>query len=150
MSNMADLQRELDDLLARVEDLKVKIKNVAVWEPKGGEWCIDCYGDVVEYASADGTRLHGVERETEEQALKALEAMRIFNRLLAYRDEFAPDYTPDFVTLGALNWCIFFNHRTGKYARAVVEYPQVLGTVLFPEEVAEELVEKLNSGEVTL
>jgi len=115
------------------------------WEPKKGEWFVGSSGKVYQNTTLNNTKLFGMERQTKEAAEKAAVSMRRFNRLLAYRDEFAPDYV---FQVGGRNHYFF---TSGKYWKTEIHGEcRLLGVVYFPEDVALELCRKLNSGEVIL
>jgi len=117
------------------------------WEPEGGKWYVDYDGcSELTRRSEKDSRNFGTERMTEQQADKARDEMRVFNRLLAYRDEFDPDF--DFEGAGE-GWLIY--RRVTEFAYGRHEYAlRNIGCVYMSKEVAEELCEKLNSGEVVL
>jgi len=119
------------------------------WEPKGGKWYISPAGTVTHAPSHACRKPFGTERKTKELAEKASEEMRVFNRLLAYRDEFAPDYAPKWNT-SKRNYYIYYDHVDDMWACSSNDQFEVTGVVYFPHSVAIELVKKLNSGEVEL
>ena len=138
-------EEELKELLEKKAgevifgNLEVKVKKkVEQWNPKVGEWIIDMYSEQ-EYA--------GLVRETKEQAESAAKKMRAFNRLLAYVDEFDPDYN---YRKGISNYYIYYYHGSGRYEYHYSKETQTLGAVYMSKEVARELCRKLNSGEVIL
>ena len=92
---MNDLQKELQELKAKVAELESRIlfpnEPVAKWQPKGGDWCIGIEGDVFEFANNEIYYHFGTARKTKEQAQRASVEMRRFNRLLALRDELCGD-----------------------------------------------------------
>ena len=140
------LQR-IQEIERQLAQLKAEL-NIKQWEPVGGGWCIDPYGDAIEADSADDCRKFGTERPTKSQANKARDEMRVFNRLLAYRDEFDPDFIPNWDN-GCWDKCyIFYQH--GSWRVASTGKNHILCCVYFSKEVAEELVRKLNEGEVVL
>jgi hypothetical protein len=122
------------------------------WEPKGGNYvvrsdgAVECTNGETLYSGREA--LFGTRYKTQELAEKAAKEMRHFNRLLAYKMEFCPEYEPDwreyqkkyYVVYDNLQkrWSVVFNC----YSNSLVVY--------FTKKVAEELVKKLNSGEVTL
>ena len=61
------------------------------WEPEGGEYYINKDGVGRAYTNYE-SKLYGIERPTKELADKAAICMRKMNRLLAYKDEYAPGY----------------------------------------------------------
>ena len=143
--NKQQLQQEIAELQKQLEEKQKALSAMPdKWEPKGGDWFVDLSGEagtisvMVRELSA-----FGVSYATREQAEKAAKAMRAHNRLLAYVAEFAPDmpigdaYVAWSCDSGG--WDVFVNR---KYKTA--------GAVYMPYEVAAELCNKLNSGEVEL
>lgn len=153
---MSDYNEEIKELNNRIEyykesilELKEAIKDIEEanrWKPEGGGHYINSGGECYECASDTHTREFGAERKTREQAEQAAIAMRRFNRLLAYKDEFAPEYVfnRDFN-----NYYVFFDYDNTFRIDATSVYCQPT-TVFFPEDVARELCKKLNSGKVVL
>ena len=85
---MNDLQKELQELKAKVAELESRIVAEPVkWQPEGGDWYIGYGGEVFELSTTSGSSEFGLERQTKEQAQRASIEMRRFNRLLALRDE---------------------------------------------------------------
>ena len=116
------------------------------WEPRGGTWWISILGKVGIGDSGEKARNFGVERETKEQAEKAAIEMRKFNRLLAYRDEFAPGF--EYIN-GGENWFVFL--ANGKTWEAGLESHCFNPTTVYmPEIVARDLARKITVGEVVL
>jgi len=153
-TNKTEMQNKLQKLLAEVNTLKQQIESIpdekVVWEPKGGLFYIHHRGYVEEMASEDKCRNFGAEYQTKELAEQALVAMRIHNRLLAYKAELYPDYEPDWNDSNVVKYCVYFNTCSENYGFSSNATCQMLGSVYFPREVAETLVNKLNSGEVVL
>lgn len=145
------LQRiqEIEQQLAQLKaELESEIQGIKQWEPVGGGWSIFEDGDVINADSSHSSRLFGTERPTEKQAIKARDEMRVFNRLLAYRDEFDPDFVPNWDNGCWDKFYIFYSH--GTWSLASTRHIHILCGVYFSKEVAEELARKLNSGEVVL
>lgn len=116
------------------------------WEPEGGEHFIYCDGNVCWGESSDECKAFGIERPTKELADKAAICMRKMNRLLAYKDEYAPGYEFGDNVRNAS----FYIDDNDKYA---VEYTLITinpFAIYFPEDVAKDLCRKLNNGEVVL
>ena len=137
-------------LLKSIVDLETQIAEMEKpatkkWEPKGGKWWIDGCGSAGKSDTNDESRLFGHERETLQSAELAAVEMRKFNRLLAYRDEFAPGY--EFVPGG--NNCYVYYAALGKWCYSV-NMDSTAITVYMPPQVASDLIDKLNSGEVVL
>lgn len=121
---------------------------VVAWEPVGGDYYVDADGGVEHTGYTNNCYSEfGTERPTLEQAKKARDEMRVFNRLLAYRDEFDPDF--DFEADG-FGYSIYPNGTCGFRTKMEDYATRELGTVYFSGAVAEELCKKLSSGEVVL
>lgn len=153
MSNYNDEIKELNNRIEyykeSILELKETIKDIEEanrWEPEGGGHYITSGGECYEYASDTRTREFGAERRSIEQAEQASIAMRRFNRLLAYKDEFAPDYV---FNRAFNNWFVFLECDNTFRIDYTSAYCQPT-TVYLPEYVARELCEKLNSGKVVL
>jgi hypothetical protein len=142
--------------------MKEQLKQSKKWEPKAGNHFVNINGLIypclyhrssgprlfgVERETS-GPRLFGVERETSELANKARDQMRVFNRLLAYVHEYAPDYEPNWSDTSS-KWYVYYT-SVGIYELASIVHGNTLGVVYMPKPVALALVQKLNSGEVIL
>jgi len=138
---LEELRKQREELTKEIEQLE----SIKVWEPEGGDYYVRDNGDVLDCPTDSGTKLFGTERKTREQAEKARDKMRVFNRLLAYVDEFADDSTTD-------KWRIYHISllNNGTYGWHREESLRSLCTVYMPKQVAIDLCEKLNSGEVVL
>ena len=150
MNNLDILQNQLQqaqDTVAKLQAELEQAKQRKVWKPQGGEWYVGACGEVWEDDSDDGTRLFGTERPTKEAAIKARDEMRVFNRLLAYRDEFDPDFERED---GGDNYFVKIDVERGKYLSDSDCFYKRVGIVYMSEQVAEELATKLNNGEVVL
>lgn len=142
------LQR-IQELEQQLAQLKAEAaSDIKQWEPVGGGWAIFSDGKVVDIESESFSKNFGTERPTEEQAIKAANEMRVFNRLLAYRDEFDPDFVPNWDNGCWDKFYIFYQHSS--WSVASTRNDRILCCVYFSKEVAEELVRKLNEGEVVL
>ncbi len=131
--------------VAKIDEQIAELEKPKPWEPKGGAWCVFVDGKVLDGDSEHLVSLFGVERPTKEQAEQAAVAMRRFNRLLAYRDEFAPGYVFQY---GGVNCYVFARDQAwGVGSHTKNQSP---AEVYFPEKVANELCRKLNSGAVIL
>lgn len=114
-----------------------------------GVWTIFSDGSILKYRSHNDCRLFGKTRKTEEQATKARDEMRIFNRLLAYRDEFDADFK-EVWDGNTNNYYVYYCVSTGKYKFSANFIERGIDKVYMSKEVAKELVRKLNEGEVIL
>jgi len=131
--------------LAEIDEQIAELEKPKEWEPKSGKWVISSNGRVMKTITMTKSQLFGTERPTEEQAERAVIAMRRFNRLLAYRDEFAPGYIFQY---GGLNYYIFAQDRSWLVGSTSLNNSPT--NIYFPEHVALALCDKLNSGEVIL
>ena len=132
--------------LAEIDEQIAELEKPKQWEPKAGKWVISSNGRGMKTITMTKSQLFGTERQTEEQAERAAIAMRRFNRLLAYRDEFAPDY----VFNRAFNNCYVYFDYDNTYRVSNTSCYCEPTTVYLPEEAAKELCKKLNSGKVVL
>lgn len=123
---------------------------VEKWEPQGGQHTIDLtMSEPVLYSYfTDSSREAGIEYKTKKQAEKVAKEMTFHNRMLAYREEFCPDYEPDWSDLDEEKWYIFYNYSSDNFTQYSELSIQNIGQVYFPEKECKELVKKLNSGEV--
>lgn len=121
------------------------------WEPQNGEWYVNSLGSVNRHC---GLRKEvsnfGMTRKTRKQAEKARDKMRIFNRLLAYVDEHAPDYEPDWCNRVQGKYYVRLDHSECKWHVYSNFFEQDGGKVYMPREVAEKLADDLNNGRVEL
>jgi hypothetical protein len=129
---------EIKEYLAQTE------QKPAPWEPKKGEWFVSSRGDVYRTTTRHCTKLFGTERQTKEAGEKASVSMRRFNRLLAYHDEFAPGFE---FQHGVRNCYMYLIDNLWQVGVTTTFSPT---NVYFPPWVANNLCNKLNSGEVVL
>ena len=155
---MSDLQKEIDLLKARLDELEGRNKcgsaEPVKWQPKGGDWYIGHGGEVFGLGTTSEAREFGTERGTKEQAERAAVEMRRFNRLLALRDELCGD---DVVSLNWLSndrkYYVYFSHEQDRLngwnvtsdgtCESITPYFTTL-------ESAQRACDMLNSGEVEL
>ena len=152
MKTRTELENELKLLESGAAAIREQLAAMPKqWEPDGGEFSINKLdGCVFKSITSPGWRRAGLERKTREAAERAAIEMRKFNRLLAYRDEFAPGYEPDWCAQEEDKHYVFQDRASGKYQVADNITCQTLGAVYLPFDVAVELCRKLNSGEVVL
>lgn len=141
LQRIEEMEKQLAALKAEVE------RESKQWEPKGGAW----YYAPIGVRTMDSSTLckdFGIERQTKEQAEADYKLARAYNRLLAYRAEFDADFVPDWSND---NWdkCHLFKQK-GKWVFGTVKTQSQLGVVYFSERAANDLCDKLNSGEVVL
>ena len=140
---LEELKRQRAELDARIAEFEMQ------WEPKGGDWRIALDWTAYWRGTHKLSAIEGRERQTKELAEKAAKEMRKFNRLLAYRDEFCPDYVPEW-SCEECPYFVFFSNTDRKWLATSLRRAISPGIVYFPEKIAEELVEKLNNGTVVL
>lgn len=149
MKTRTELENELKLLESGAAAIREQLAAMPMqWEPEGGDFFIDPDGQVTYGESSDNYKRFGTERKTREAAERAAIEMRKFNRLLAYRDEFAPDYDPDRSELTVGECCVHFDHARKRWTMSRNRVGDVAGAVYMPLRVAVHLCRKLNSGEV--
>lgn len=121
------------------------------WRPEGGLWLIHDGGYVGKTSrNFDNERNFGTLRKNKEQAEKARDKMRVFNRLLAYVDEHAPDYEPDWGASNEKKWFVFYDHPAKQWDVGYCTLVQRPSCIFMPNEVAIKLADDLNSWRVVL
>ena len=151
---MNDLQKELQELKAKVADLESRIsdKPVAKWQPTGGDFFIQSNGKMSKVVGGSDN-LHkecGVERQTKEQAERAAVEMRRFNRLLALRDELCGDDVVNWTDNESNKWILYFDNKDNEWTTGKNQYMQYVGVYFANEASAQKACDMLNSGEVEL
>lgn len=117
-----------------------------VWEPQSGAFSVGGDGKVFDGVANEQYREHGNERQTREAAERLARDQRIFNRLHAYREEFAPGYVVPPVGQMA---CFVWKGESEWELASDVSY-HLPTAIYMPEAVCQDLCDKLNSGEVVL
>lgn len=145
LKRLKERKRIYLNLVAKMDEQIAELEKPKPWEPKGGDWCVFVDGKVLEGDSEPLVSLFGMERPTKEQAEQAAVAMRRFNRLLAYRDEFAAGYIFQY---GGSNYYIYANDQVWCAGSVSINIHPT--DVYFPKDVADDLCRKLNSGAVIL
>lgn len=148
---MNKLQKELQDLKAKVAELEARItaEPVKKWEPKGGDFYVGTGGSVSMIDSRVFTKEFGLERKTREQAERAAIEMRRFNRLLALRDELCGDDEVNWSS-DSLKYYVFYSFRQKVWLWTESQY-LITTTVYFTTTyAAQKACDMLNSGEVEL
>ena len=64
--------------------------------------------------------------------------------------EFAPDYKPDWTNGSEQKWYIHFDEHAKNWGNSNNQFMRNVTAVYMPKNVAEDLVRKLNRGEVML
>ncbi len=137
MNQLESLKLQVVELQAKIARIEANTSNK--WEPPTGKFWINSYGKVDTGVSTPGTQRFGIERNRESVAASAAIKMRQFNRLLAYHDEFCPDNTEGYI--------VYYSHVTGIW-KYTIPYVASIVDIHFTEDVAAELVKKLNAGVV--
>ena len=143
-----EIQNKIDQLKAQISELEAELNKPEKWQPKGGEWYIGIDGTVNNGLTVKQYAAFGIERDDNLVAENAAKAMRAFNRLLAYRDEFFPEweeYTGDLYYVARRD-----DTNEFKYFLTYTDANHFDGRVLFSDSVVLDLIRKLNSGEVEL
>jgi hypothetical protein len=148
---MNDLQKELQELKAKVAELESRIvaEPVAKWQPKGGDYYISCNGVIETCGSTNDFKSYGVERATKEQAQRASIEMRRFNRLLALRDELCGDDVPTLESSNISKYFIVYNGFENTWDVSAM-YKGFVTPCFKTEQQARRACDMLNSGEVEL
>lgn len=132
--NKQQLQQEIEQLKKQLEE---KQKALAAmpdkWQPKG-------WG----YLDRAGLQCECAIRQRAEKTTKAIQS---YNRLLAYVAEFAPDWEP---TGYEEKWFVYFDLVSNRWDCECHTDIKISGVVYMPFKVANDLFQKLNSGEVEL
>jgi len=138
---MNDLQKELQELKAKVAELESRIvaEPVAKWQPKGGQYYVECLSSTNVF-----------DRETKEQAQRAAVEMRRFNRLLALRDELCGDDVVDWENGEEKLYLYHWNGDTPKWRIGIDTYSRVQTPYFTSYDLAQRACNMLNSGEVEL
>ena len=150
---MLDLQKELNALKAKVAELESRIVAEPVkWQPKGGDWYISGYGNVVEDNSTNKAKVFGSERATQAQAQRAAVEMRRFNRLLALRDELCEGEGEvlDWENGEEKHYLYHWNGDAPKWKIGIDTYSRVETPYFTSYDLAQKACDMLNSGEVEL
>lgn len=146
---MNDLQKELQELKAKVAELESRIVAEPVkWQPKGGDWWID-EGNVFEFAHNEIYYPFGTARQTKEEAERAAVEMRRFNRLLALRDELCGDEVVDWGDHRYKHY-VYFSHSDRQWRAEFNDDYESITPYFTSKESAQKACDMLNSGEVEL
>ena len=153
-------QVELDALKQKVAELENKIAEdnkpkVVPWEPKKeGHYLIRSDLSVVrtncEKQYYDYEILGSFCRTTENKANSAAKAIASYAKLLAYKDEFASEYEPDWEEANTGKYFITYDEFRSTWRWSSSTYLRNPMTIYFPQDIAVALVKKLTSGEVVL
>ena len=148
---MNDLQKELQELKAKVAELESRISAEPVkWQPTGGDWRIDVEGNAFEFSNNELSYYFGTARQTKEQAERACVEMRKFNRLLALRDELCGDEVVDWKDRRKENHYVYFAYDQKIWHVSANVACETITPYFTTRESAQKACDMLNSGEVEL
>ena len=150
MNNTITLTKEQMVQLQSGKLIIIGPPNPAQWEPAEGKHYISTGGGVGIETTTKSYAGFGMIRNTRDKALKAVDPMRTHNRLLAYVDEFDSEYVPDWENLFEFKHYIRYDHHTHNWLYSSNCIRRIIGAVYMSKECAQELIVKLNSGEVVL
>jgi hypothetical protein len=124
------------------------------WEPEGGPCFIRGDGSIgmarkIPNNKPDYYKEEGRAFPTEKTAEKAYKMIRSYQRLIAYVLEHCPVWEPDWCSSEEDIAYIYYEHDAEKWDFVLYHDIEYIG-IPMPGNVAEELCEKLNSGEVEL
>lgn len=114
------------------------------WQPKGGEWFVNARGEIERLPTEQVTREFGVEYQTKEQAEKARNAMRKYNRLLAWLAENDDGWVADWDNDDQEKWSVRYHHTSKSYETVYNYTIRSLGSVYMSQASAEKLRKLLN------
>ena len=148
---MNDLQKELQELKAKVAELESRISAEPVkWQPTGGDWRIDVEGNAFEFSNNELSYYFGTARQTKEQAERACVEMRKFNRLLALRDELCGDEVVDWKDRRKENHYVYFSYDRKIWHVSANVACETITPYFTTLELAQKACDMLNNGDVEL
>jgi len=132
-------------------------KEPVQWEPHKGSFCLNMDGSVEIRSVRIGERLAGVCRTSKRRAYRDNVEVRTHNRLLAYCAEFDSEFEADWEDTHQLKFYVQFKRSLtgscpskGKWSCGYNQIYKSIGTVYMSRKCASDLIDKLNSGEVSL
>lgn len=139
---------------AEIIDGKVYYITKNQWEPQPGKYYVNSYGEVDPFPFQKVRyQLFGLVRDTKEATEEARDKMCRFNRLLAYVDEYAPNYDKrkvDYRDLKEIHYFIYYDLSMNIYHVGAQAAEMEILPCYMPENIANDLCDKLNKGEVDL
>jgi hypothetical protein len=145
--------KKIDDRTIEIDGKKyslVEEQKKELWEPKKGEWYVGALGEVCHFSSRDNGRLFGNEFKTKEQAERALKQMCIHNWFIQLRNEYCPDFVEDWKDREQKKCEIYYDHEEGRWKFIDLMIAQTPTTIYFPLKNINELLRKLNNGEIVI
>jgi len=146
--NKEQLQKDINELKAKLDLMESELNKPEPWQPRRGEWFIDRMGEVANSISTKEYREFGAEYQTEEQGEWARDKMRSFNRQLAWLAENDDGWRADWSDRLQEKHSIYHIVKNNKYnidSNCIIRY---LNIIYMSEENAKKLCELLNNGTV--
>ena len=154
IEQIKQLEATINEASKQIEELKAKHTEAAMeiekWSPKSGKWAIDSDGDIFQWETTLATREFGTEYQTEEQAIKARDAMRKHNRLLAWLSENDDGWVADWDNKRQEKYFVYYDAYSKNY-KILFHIEHVLLIVVYMSKAnAKKLCDLLNRGIVEL
>lgn len=143
-----ELTDEQYEKLCSGEDIIIKPPNKK-WIPHPGSHAININGTIY-FDNIPKNNSFGNVRDCKRLADAAAKRMITNNLISAYVDEMAPSYAPNWNDSTGLRYTIGYSYPRSKYVVIMSSHIRNLSDVYMPKEIANELCEKLNSGEVDI
>lgn len=137
-----------EEQIKKLEDGKqIRVGMPAMWKPNpANQFCFNYLGQVMKLnGNYEGYASMGMSRATEELAERAIFNTRVHNQLMAYRDQVAPDYVPNWGDADERKWFVHYHVKGETWVTGFDTDYCCPGVTYFPFEVAEALVDKLNN-----
>jgi hypothetical protein len=139
-----------NDLYPEIVEVQKKKK----WKPEGGYYFIRGDGSIgmarkIPNDAPDYYKEEGRTYPTQKLAEKARKMIRPYQRLVAYVLEHAPNWQPDWKDDEKYKTSVVYDHDFERWEVCGTKFSEYC-TLYMPKDVAEELCNKLNSGEVEL
>lgn len=142
---ITELENRVKELEEQLND-KQTSPSFKIWEPNSNKFFANINNkSVVELIGTISQKY--LTFPTKELAQSAIDSLTLHAKLLAYHAEFCPDYKHQH---GEDTYTILFNTHLRKYYVIANRISYSRTNVCFPKDVANELVRKLNSGEVII
>lgn len=137
-------QLHLVNLHLDMEDSNKNLEPFKKWEPKGGAWYVKADGvaEDTSYESSDVIyRNFGLEFETEEEARKAREFYRFYNRLYKLAQEMNAHYEKD----SDSDYCVYYDIHSHIWDYNVIDKESSIEGVFTSEEAAVDACDIMNT-----
>ena len=147
MTRTIELTDEQWQALQRGESITIEPPKKQ-WEPEGGSMIVQSTGAVHQELMGIAQQNFGTAYQTVALAKRAAKLMRPHHRFVAYALEHWPDYEAPEPTEFA--YCPQYNARNDRWYVCIYSIERLPWIPYGPEDKVQELVDKLNSGEVVL